>query len=1138
MRCRFLQRSPEPPASAWRHRLWFLFFVIFFPQPLLAGDDAAALSLQPERTATISTRTATWMNLDVDPTGSTLVLDVLGDLYSLPVSGGTATRLTDGLAFDSQPRFSPDGNRIVFISDRGGFDELWTIAPDGSDPHRIAKGSSQHDLASPAWSPDGQHVVVSRQSWGLRTFELWAYPVNGGTGVQLTKASPKKGTPARDRGNSLGPVYSPDGQYLYYARKRGGFAYNVRFPLWQIARHDLRSDRMTVISALPGSAFKPTLSPDGERLAYATRDQQATVLRLRNLKTGEDRRYAVPLEDDEQESRYTRDLLPNFAFHPNGDSLFLSSKGRPVQLNLEDGTLRAIPFQVEATVELGALSRHSYRLGEGPVRARALMQPDLSPDGGALVFSAFRRIYRYDLASESLKALTREDQSAFYPRFSPDGRTVAYLTWDIDGGHVFSIGAEGGRPRRLTRDAGHYQELAYSPDGRRLVTLKGSRFERRTREYDGGPTVDADLVWLPARGGPLTRIWPATGVSNLHFVGGDSDRIFFNVGNSNFARSEAGGLTSIRFDGTDLRNELSVIGPGIYSAEGDVQIGAIRLAPDGKTLALLHADQLYLAQRLNPFLANQKLKLTAAQLPVIRLTNIGAHYAFFDRAGDHVYWMVGSTLHRRSLDSIQWIPAANDAATADETAADTAEATADSGSEVPSAAVASDDAPAPIDFTSFEPFEAHEAVEQWKVDVYRPRAEPAGRLALVGGTALPMTGRADAVVIEDSVVLVNGSRIEAVGTRDSVTVPEDARVIDVTGKTIMPGFIDAHAHFRPYKDLHATSDWSLLANLAIGVTTGLDVQPSTTDILAYEEATDAGLMLGPRTLSTGPGIFSNNSFAKPEEAYFVLKRYRDHYGVRNLKAYISGDRKQRQWLVQAARELKLNPTTEGALDMKLGLTHALDGFSGNEHNFPLQVLYDDVVQLLAASQMSSVPTLLVLYGGPWGEEHFYSRENPIDNERLRRFTPRKFLERRALRRPIWVSDAEERFQQVASQALKLARAGVPVGIGAHGQLQGLGYHWELWAVASGGFEPIEALRAATIEGARIIGVESSIGSIEPGKLADLVVLNRNPLADLRATAEVDRVMRGGFLYRGETLDRQWPEPAPLPEQWWQRTDSQ
>ncbi|MFK7913705.1 MAG: amidohydrolase family protein [Pseudomonadales bacterium] len=1068
---------------------------------------AQTLPLTPTRTLSFPVRQATWLSLDLAPDGKTLVMEILGDLYLLPVNGGEALPLTRGMAIDSQPRFSPDGQRIVFVSDRSGQDNLWLIDIDGGNLQRLSKGSRRLEFASPSWAPDGSHVIASRSSWGLRTFELWGYHVEGGAGVRIAKAKPTKDTPSHQRDNRLGAVYSGDGRYLYYALKKGGFSYNLQFPQWQIARRDLRDDSETLLTAVPGSAFRPQLSPDGRQLAYLTRADQKTALRLRNLATGADRLLVSGVEDDEQESRFTRDLFPGYAFSADGAMLLYSKHGQPHRYDLATDTEQAIDFVAQVEQQLGPRNYVQQRLARGAVKARVLMQPSLSADGQTLVFSAFMQIYAVDLRTGKQRALTPPAMQAFYPVVSPDGRRVAFSTWENGGGDIYSVSIRGGKPRALTQAPGYYTDLQYTPAGDRLLAIRAGAYERLLREYDSGSPVAAELVWLPARGGPVQTIAPAAGLSRPHFIE-RAERIYLNRGTSDFASSAEGGLVSMRFDGSDRRDELAVTGPGIYSAENDVQVAGLALAPNGKDLLIAHAGQLYLSRRLNPWLGQQTLKLANAELPAVRLTSVGADSFGFSADGQKIYWVTGHTYYERDLAGITFPERFAKAVSQPKTA---------------------DNDP---DFASARALEDVPAVRAQPIAIYRARHKPAGTVALVGGTVIPMNPDAEPV-LRDAVVVVEGDRIRAVGSRSEIEIPASATQIDVQGKYILPGFVDTHAHFRPLRGLHDRSNPSLLANLAYGVTTGLDVQPSTLDILAYEEAVAAGLVLGPRALSTGPGIFSNNQFDSAAAAYHVLRRYRDHYGVRNLKAYIAGDRQQRQWLVQAAQALKMMPTTEGSLDMKLGLTHVLDGFSGNEHNFPLQVLYPDVVQLVARSKLGYTPTLLVLFGGPSAEEYFYSRESPADNVKLRRFTPKAALDRRVNRRGSWSRDVEQRFTQVARQAHKIARAGGLVGVGSHGQLQGLGYHWELWALASGGFSPLQALRSATLDGARIIGVDRDVGSIEPGKLADLLVLHENPLANLRATTALQRVIKGGVVYDAQTLDQQWPEQRPLPRQWWQ-----
>ena len=1107
----------------------------------LHADKGADLPLTPERKIEFSVEEATWLSLDVSPSGDTLVLEILGDLYLLPIEGGQARAITRGMAYDSQPSFSPDGQRIAFVSDRDGVTAVWTVDLDGENAKKVGSGGGRADYASPSWSPDGRHIVVSKTSWGLRTFELWAYHIDGGTGVQITKAAPGgPSTPSEQRHNALGPKYSPDGRYLYFSGKYGGFGYNLRFPQWQIVRRDLRDNVDDVLTAAQGSAMRPVLSPDGARLVYGTRYEQQTGLRVRDLATGRDRWLVYPVQRDEQESRFTRDLLPGYAFTPDGESLIFTAEGGIRRVDLATREVLDIPFEAPVEQDLGPNLYFPYRIGVGPVKARLLEAPSLSPDGKKAAFSAFTRVYVHDFESRESRAVSPAGLQAFHPAWSPDGRDLAFVSWGASGGHVWRLRANGrGQPRRLSENAAFFSDPVWSPDGERIVALRASSYERLYRESDFGAPVGSDLVWLPASGGRASVIMSSRGYGAPHF-GPEADRVYVYASGGPFGSTDASGLMSVRFDGTDRRQVMKATGPGIYVTEEDAPAADVRIAPDGAHALVQHANQLYLARLLNPHAHDLTVNIGKPAVPFERLTDIGADFFGWSGGGAEVFWSTGHSVHRRAVADVSFDDDDSGNGDADTDRPDAGareDGRAGDGGDPEEAGDdvvqpgADDDAGSPAaGEPAGEPLlEEHESVRSWAIEIYRPRHAPEGRLALTGATILTM--EEGAAPVTDGVVLIESDRIVAVGASGDVDVPEDAAVIDVSGKTVAPGYVDTHAHFRPLRRVLDTANAAFLANLAYGVTTGLDVQPSTTDILAYEDLIDAGYMIGPRALSTGPGIFVNNEFRSAGHAEAVLRRYRQHYRVHNLKAYISGNRKQRHWLARAAGKLKLMPTTEGALDMKLDMTHAIDGFSGNEHNFPVVDLHDDTVQLVVRSGMSYTPTLLVAYGGPWAENWFYSHESPHDDEKLRRFTPLPVLASRTLRRA-WFHDREYHFARVAAQAAKIVRAGGRVGVGSHGQLQGLGYHWELWALASGGLTNLEALTAATRHGAEIIGIAGDIGTVAPGKLADLVILNSDPLEDIRNTEDLALVVKGGEVFEAATLDQIWPDEVRLPAQWW------
>jgi hypothetical protein len=332
--------------------------------------------------------------------------------------------------------------------------------------------------------------------------------------------------------------------------------------------------------------------------------------------------------------------------------------------------------------------------------------------------------------------------------------------------------------------------------------------------------------------------------------------------------------------------------------------------------------------------------------------------------------------------------------------------------------------------------------------------------------------------------------------------------------------------------IHRAQVWMYMANLAYGVTTTRDPQTATTDVLSYGDLVETGDILGPRIFSTGPGVFWSDDIKSLADARDVLRRYTEYYNTNTIKQYMVGDRKVRQWVIMAARELRLTPTLEGGLDYKKNLTEAIDGYAGTEHSYPIAPLFNDNVRLIAESGITYTPTLLVLYGGPFAENYWYQRHDVLKDEKLGRFTPKQQLLAVGLRRQGWWHPSQYAHALIAAQANKIIQAGGRVGIGSHGQLQGLGYHWEMWSLASGGTKPIDVLRAATIHGAEAIGHGKDLGSIEGGKLADLVVLDANPLDNIANTNTVRYVMKNGRLYDGNTLAEVWPRQRDLGRPWW------
>ncbi|RLA05807.1 MAG: amidohydrolase, partial [Gammaproteobacteria bacterium] len=489
--------------------------------------NAEPLPLMKSRNIQFETNEATWLSLDVSPNGQTIVMDILGDIYQLPIIGGKAVRITSGMAFDSQPVFSPDGRKIAFISDRNGGDGLWIMNVDGSKALEVSKNAMGF-YATPEWSPDGKSILVSR---GAPTFEIWRYSLNGKPVERLTKSVNNDDLGADSAHNAIGPVLSADGVELYYARKFGFVDMDARFPLWDIMKKDLRSGTESTFIKIQGSAFSPVISPNGTMMAYGTRHENDTALRLRNLVTGEDRWLFYPVERDVQEGLPSSGLLPGFTFLPNNKEILVSQNGKIQRVDIATAKAIEIPFVAKVDIDLGPLVRTQNKVEEGPVRARLIMQPRLSPDGSQMAFSAFGHVYTMSFPDGKPRRLTKEKTYEYQPSWSPDGKWLTYVTWSRGEGHLWKAQASGrGKPQQLSQYSNFYSEPIWSPDGKNIIMLRGNGYEHTLgfKNYKVQyQKHGVDIISIPAKGGDFTFVTPANGRNLPHFSN-DKNRLYLS----------------------------------------------------------------------------------------------------------------------------------------------------------------------------------------------------------------------------------------------------------------------------------------------------------------------------------------------------------------------------------------------------------------------------------------------------------------------------------------------------------------------------------------------------------------------------------------------------------------------------------
>lgn len=1010
----------------------------------------------PTKTVRFSTDEGTWLDVDVSPDGRQLAFSMMGDIYLLPIGGGTARRVSSGPAWDVQPRFSPDGAQIAFTSDRGGGNNLWRMRTDGSNAVQVTKEDFRL-LNNPAWTPDGQFLIGRKHFTGERSLgagELWMYHVaGGGTGVQLTKQK-------NDQQDLGEPAVSPDGRYVYFSEdvSRGPtFQYNKdpHGTIYAIKRLDRRDGRIETLVDTAGGAVRPQPSPDGKSLAFVKRVREKSVLHVLDLKSGEVRAVWDGLSHDQQEAWAIFGPYTDFNWTPDSKSVVIWGQGKLWRVDMAAGRATNIPFTAQIEQSVTAPLRFTQTLDAGTFAPKMIRDVATSADGRTLVFHAVGQLWRKSLPNGTPERLTNSSGVYEYqPSFSANGRQLLYTTFSDDGlGAIWLRDAGGsGAGRRLTSEKGYYYGPRFSPDGRRVVYAKtgGSGLTGSTWSNDPGIYV------MPADGGTPMRIAQEGEAPQFS---ADGRRVYYFTGGGLKKK-----LMSVGLSGEEPREVYTLKYPD-----------SVVLSPDGKWVAFTELFNAYVMPLVE---TGQPIELSreSKAVPVTQVSADVGSYLHWAADSKSLHWMMGDRYYSRDLaQSFAFLPGAP--------------------KELPKP---SNEGGVPVGLT---------------IPVYTPDATVAFTHARI--VTMRDAGKAQEV-IEDGTVVVRGNSIAAVGASGQVAIPAGARTIDATGKTLVPGYVDVHAHAANFgSGVVPQENWAYYSNLAFGITTAHDPSASSEFVFSQSELIKAGKMVGPRMFSTGTILYGADGDFKAivnslDDARSHLRRMKA-IGAFSVKSYNQPRRDQRQQVDQAARELGMLVVEEGGSTFHHNMTMMLDGVTGIEHNIPVAPLYKDVIGVWSQTDVRNTPTLVVGYGGLSGEYWWYAKDNVWEDRKLARFFPRDTLDARSIRRET-APDWDYWHVEVAKSAKKMRDAGIGIQVGGHGQLQGLSPNWETWMLTQGGFSNFEALRAATIDGADYLGLSKDIGSIEVGKRADLVVLNSNPLENIRSTIDTRYVMVDGRLF--------------------------
>ena len=1062
----FFMHAPQirKPARAWLSALALFAFSPASPAADSPADKPPTWDVNKPpgaaQAVNIDTRSGTWMSVDVSPDGQWLVFDLLGDLYLLPIAGGEAKPLTHSIAWEHQPRFSPDGKQIAFVSDAGGGDNVWVMNADGSQARAVTK-EDYRLLNNPAWHPNGKFILARKHYTGTRSAgsgEIWLYHLDGGKGVQLNE----KPNWQKDLGE---PALSPDGKFLYYSNDATPgitFEYNKdsNKEIFKIFRQDLSDGSVEPFVQGPGGAVRPTPSPDGKYLAFVRRVRNQSTLFLKDLRTGREAPAWGQLERDLQESWSVYGVYPSFAWTPDAKAIVVWAQGKLWRVDPFNAKAAEIPFHVQDTREVRPALRVPQVVAPDEFAVKQLRWANVAPDGSRVVYSALGHLFVKDLPNGTPRRVTKQNENfEFFPSFSRDGQSLVYVSWNDETlGAVRKLELASGRETVLTPAPGKYLAPRLSPDGKSVVYVK-------------------------SRGGYLTSPWYGldTGAYVTAVDGSGTPRRISKDGDSpQFAdRNDAVYITrtAVTSEVDSLRKLVRIdlrTGQEIEVARSDFA-SEYAVSPNGEWLGFVERFHAY----VTPLPATGKALTVGPKmegLPVRQLDLKAGQFMHFSGDSRRLHFTVGDELFSTEL----------------------------------SAAFA----PSPDKKPAYKPSEAGV-----KIGFMQASDRPAGKIAIVGGKVVTMKGDE---VLDDAVVVIDGNRITAIGSANSVAVPGDARRVDARGKTIIPGLIDVHWHGgMGESELLPQQSWINYASLAFGVTTIHDPSNRNGEIFSQAELQRAGIVVGPRIYSTGSILYGAKASITAvinslDDALTHLKRQKAE-GAISVKSYNQPRRDQRQQVLEAARQTGMIVVPEGASLFQLNMSMIVDGHTGIEHALPIAEVYDDVKQLWTQTQVGYTPTLNVAYGGLDGEHYWYAHTDVWQHPLLSRYVPRSVLAARAIRRPM-APEEDYNVLRVAKTATALQRAGVPANIGAHGQREGLGAHWEMWMFALGGMTPLEVIRTATMNPARYIGLDRDLGSLEVGKLADLVIIDGDVLADIRLSDRISQVMQNGRLFDAKTMN--------------------
>jgi Tol biopolymer transport system component len=1011
------------------------------------GRDAGSASAAPMgggRSAALVLHEASSLTLALAPDRQMIVMNFLGNLWTLPVGGGTATRISSLMQDTAYPDWSPDQKTIAFQSYRSGTFHIWAMNPDGTNVRKITSG--YYDDREPQFSPDGSQIVFSSDrpragsSPGIATgsYNIWVLTRATGKLTEITHAT-GGGT------NYYYPTWSPDGQQITFV--------DTNHAIDTVAA-DGQGPITTLYSNPADTFYSPTWSPDGKSLAYTALVNQGTLTQLfvnGQAVSGDEDVFAFP------------------ARWPADDTLIYAADGKILERNLTGGAVTAIPFSAKVSFKRAAypMKPHDFEsTAKEPVTG--ILTPELSPDGRHIVFVALNQLWEMTIGHKPHE-LTHDPYAKATPAWSPNGKYLAYST-DRDGPMAIYIrNMDTGHTHKLTAAfAGAEAKLAWSPDGKQIA------FESALDSEAGSQ----GLYVADVATGKFRQIFgPANETGAQYEIafepgsptwGPDSDTIALAVQQSYSTRFREGVSEILTVNATTGKTQI--YDPYPYQTitnrvNGDGPVWS----PDGKYMAYVLDDVLWVLP--------VKPSGTPAG-PGRQLTHEVADELSWSGDSQHILYDSAGTLRTVSVNGGQ-------------------------------------PATVPVHLS------------------WRPQAAPTGEKVIHAGTLWAGTSASEQHNVD---IVVRGNRIVSVGpAKPRDDYPADARYIDASSDTVIPGLWDAHSHEgmdQPY-----AGDRRDRLELSMGVTSEISMGDEPYRSLTQVESRQAGATLGPRYFWSGEPVDGRRIFygwmrADPD----LTALHRDLSRLAKLrpdimKTYVRLPNSYEKVAIAAGHALGIPSFSHyfwpalpfGQDGTSHWATQRLGYQIATSNN---TVAYNDTIQLYGKSGMAITNT-------PFFGVQYLTQVNGksiLADPRLETLlSPWQYAAAEqeyasgplspALQQSIdgW-SHADAKI--LAAGGLVLGGTDNPIGIGNFGTVVAVS------VMAHTGLSNYQALRAFTIEPAQIMGLSEQIGTIQPGMIADMDIINGNPLQDIETIANDVYVMQNGNLFTENELLKPYADVPP------------